>query len=365
MHTPSRIAINTRLLQQKWSGVPYYIKKLFQAVWNIQDNVLFFQTEGEHTLGETKRIACSAHGIAGIFFDVLGVLQLIFKWKPAIFHGPSFILPFWKPKRCKYVVTIHDLSLRTMPHLYRFTFRVLYRRLIARSIAKADAIVVVSQHTKKDVMHYYGVDPKNIMVSYPGLNEIFLRAQVTKRLIEEPYVLSLTTHPKRKNILSVIEALAVLKEHHIVIRYVVVGIIGKKQTEMLCAQAEKYGVRDQVTLRWYATEEELISLYRHAEVFVYPSFYEGFGFPIIEAMASKTLVITSHTSSMQELMQDTRFLVEPTRVEDIAAKLISTLRLPEHQKHEVIERNYQFCQQFSWAKSAQQHQELYERLLRG
>lgn len=115
----------------------------------------------------TKILPWSPHGLSGILFDTLGVLWLLYKWKPTIFHGPSFILPLRKPKRCTYVLTVHDLSLRTMPSLYRFTFRVVYKRLIRHAIGLADAIVVVSEHTKKDVIKYYAVDPKKITVSYP------------------------------------------------------------------------------------------------------------------------------------------------------------------------------------------------------
>lgn len=163
-----------------------------------------------------------------------------------------------------------------MPTLYRTTFRVVYAWLLRRSIALADAVVVVSEHTKKDVISYYQIDPKKITVSYPGLNEVFLHQKPMKRLLQQPYILSLTTHPKRKNILSVIEALALLKEHGQIIAYVVVGIIGEKQKEMLLKKAAQRHVQDQLILRGYASEEELISLYSHAEVFIYPSFYEGF-----------------------------------------------------------------------------------------
>lgn len=160
-----------------------------------------------------------------------------------------------------------------------------------------------------------------------------------------------------------IQALSLLKHQGRIISYVIVGIIGKKQQEMIYAQAEKYGVVEQIMLWWYATEEELHALYRHAEVFVYPSFYEWFGFPIIEAMASKTLVITSQTSSMKELVQDSRFLVDPFCVEDIYEKLVFALEMSPDLKQQVIEQHFAFCQQFTWQKSASEYQLIYERLL--
>lgn len=335
------------MVQQKWSWVPYYIENLYRAISKIKNNILFFQTQWEKKLWTTYTFPCSAYWLMWLLFDTILVLFFIYKYKPTIFHGPSFILPLRKPQWTKYIVTIHDLSVITMPHLYKKSFSILYKRLIKKSIAHADRIIAVSHHTKHDIIKYYTVKSEKIIVLYPWINPIFMQNTHKKRLLNEKYIVSITTHPKRKNILSVIESLAHLKKNNIIIRYVIVGIIGEQQKKILQNKINELKLNEQVSIRWYATEEELLSLYQNAELFIYPSFYEWFWFPIIEAMASKTLVITSNSSSMKELVTDNNFLVDPYSINDIANKIEYALNLSESEKNVIIEKNYQFIKQFN------------------
>lgn len=181
-------------------------------------------------------------------FDTLLVLFLIYKHRPALYIGPSFILPLWKPRWCNYILTVHDLSIRTHPRLYKPIFRWIYTFFLRISLQRADAIVAVSHSTKTDLLHFYTLDPQKITVSYPGIHPHFLTPHDSDRLVSEPYILSVTTHGKRKNIPAVLQALALLKQRGVYMRYIIVGIIGDQQTQTLLSCATSYGVTEQITL---------------------------------------------------------------------------------------------------------------------
>ena len=357
------IYVNSRIYEQKTTGIWYYIQSLFTKLQNIdKNNYIFLQTSHKKSLWNTYLLPGKSDGIFGIIFDIFSTyIYLLFKWvRKSIYVWSSFFLPFWKVRSIKYIVVIYDLSFLIFPENHSIFFNFCYKYLTLRSINNADEIIAISQNTKNDIIKFYGDRFRDkIKVIYPWINEIFIDIRPTTRLVDGKYIFSVTTHPKRKNIISVIKALGILKLKWYVLKYVIAGLISKDQEIELRSEAKIANVQDQIYLLWYISEKDLISLYQYCEVFIYPSFYEGFWFPIIEAIYSKTLVITSNTSSMKELVIDKNFLVDPRNVDDIVNKIESALDLNESQRNDIIAANLKFAKQFTRSNCSSEYVKLF------
>ena len=187
-----KIGVNSRVYQHAQSGIPYYIKNLYSKLQEIdkQNEYVFFQTSRNKTLGRTVTVKTKETGFAGAFFDLLGVNKLIKKEKIRIFHGTSFMLPLFRRRGVRYVVTIHDLAFLTLkrePNDYSFFYFLFTKYGIMRSLKIADVVVADSFNTKKDILKYYRVDQKKIKVVHLGINEIIANEKSRKsRIITFP-----------------------------------------------------------------------------------------------------------------------------------------------------------------------------------
>jgi glycosyltransferase involved in cell wall biosynthesis len=360
-----KIAINSRMFLEKGTGVPNYIAYLYRACLKLdRDNqYVFFQPNLTRTIGLTE-VAPTRRGMVGAaWFDCLRVQKLIRRFRPDIYHGPSHILPLWRVPGVKYVVTIHDLAFRAIPSHWSWIMRAYYGWQIPRSLKMADVIVADSQNTKKDIIHFYGVSPKRIEVVHLGAGEQFLKAAGTprERLVADKYFFSITTHPARKNILGALKAFALFANQS-KLKYVIAGLMGEAQRHELCAYADKLGIRDQIVLFGYADDDQLISLYQNAEFLIYPSFYEGFGLPLVEAMACGCPVIAANASSLPEVMPDSEWLVDPHHAADMAGQMQRMLALSASERAALIVKNQHHVQNFTWEKAARRMIEIFAQL---
>ena len=345
------------MILEKGSGVPNYVAHLYRKCLEIDpaNQYVFFQPDASRTLGATE-VASAPRGLLGAaWFDSLRVQNLIRQHRPDIFHGPSHILPLQKFPGVKYVVTIHDLTWRVMPWQYGWKHRYYYAWQVPRSLRMADAIVADSHNTKKDIIHYYKVQPERIHVVHLAAADHFYKAaeRPGERLIAGRYFFSVTTHPTRKNILGALEAFARVAAGSD-LSYVIAGLISEQNRRELLACAERLGLRQKTTLFGYADDQQLISLYRNAEFFIYPSFYEGFGLPVVEAMACGCPVIASNTSSLPEIMPDDQWLVDPHDIGDIAQKMQRMLALSPVLRQELAVKNRNHARNFNWNKAARE-----------
>jgi glycosyltransferase involved in cell wall biosynthesis len=348
-----RIGVNSRMYQQTNIGIPYYIKCLYEKLItsHAEYDYVFFQTDTNKTIGPTCVFNGPKTGIYGGLFDLLFVLFLIKKERINIFHGPSNILPLFKLKNVRYILTVHDLSFLFFPNNHSKLFQIYYKYGLKISLKNADEIIAVSNNTKNDIIKYFNINKDKIKVIYPGVNSTLLEYKEEQRLVSNKYFFSITTHPVRKNILSIIKLLAIkpdLKKYV----YVVAGLFESTQLEILKDLINKYKLEDNVIIWGYATEQELVNLYKNSEFFIYPSFYEGFGFPIVEAMSCKTLVITSNNSSMKELLPNKDYLVDPYNIDDIYSKMRYALDRTPAERNADIESNYIFSSRFNWTSTA-------------
>ena len=353
---------------EKGSGVPNYVAHLYRKCLEMDpaNQYVFFQPNLSRTLGATQ-IARVPRGLLGAaWFDCLRVQRLVRRAQLDVYHGPAHFLPLQKCAGVKYVVTVHDLAFRVMPAQYDWKHRGYFGWQLSRSLRMADAIAADSHNTKKDIIHFYGIPQERIHVVHLGVADHFLQPAglPDERLIADKYFFSVTTHPTRKNIMGALKAFAMFAGR-CQLKYVIAGLMREAQRQELFARADELGVRDKITLFGYADDDQLINLYRNAEFFIYPSFYEGFGLPLVEAMACGCPVIASNTSSLPEIMPDNEWLVDPYIPADMADRMQRLLTLPLEKRRDIGEKNQKQARDFTWDKTASRMIGIFEGLHAG
>ena len=230
---------------------------------------------------------------------------------------------------------------------------------------RADRVVAISDTTRRDVMRLAGVDPHRVEMVYPGITAlpepVADRTLRARWQLPEQFVFHVATKEPRKNLVVTIRALELLHARgHRTIGLVAAGGAGWKQAAVRRAIAAS-PVRAHIQLLPYITDAEKHALYRAAVAFVYPSFYEGFGFPPLEAMTAGCPVIASVTGSLPEVCGSAAVLVDPHRPSDIAAAIATLIEHPAY-RAELVTAGRARAQQVSWTDSAQQFSQILQRV---
>ena len=240
-----------------------------------------------------------------------------------IFHGLSNELPLIIPRQTttKYIVTVHDICWRTFPEMYHFIDRKLYDWKYGTSMKRADRVVAISQSTKRDVMEAYGVPEHKIEVIYQPVQDYYytpLTEDICNKLINEhfgkeglpPFILYVGSINSRKNLLGALKALAMIpKENRPFLLIVGNGREYRKECEAFIA---KHTLEAYTRIETNIHNNQLLqALYTKAMAFIYPSFYEGFGLPVVEAALQQTAVITTMVSSLSEAAGPDACLIDP------------------------------------------------------
>lgn len=282
-----------------------------------------------------------------------------------LFHGLSGEIPRGlKESGIKSVVTIHDLIFIRYPKLYSFIDRRIHFRKFQRATKEADVVIAISEQTKRDVVDFLGIDPEKIKVVYQGCHPLFKQEMSEDWKIKvrenyqlpEKYILNVGTIESRKNLLTAVKAIKDLD--------VVLVVVGGKTSYF--KEIEKYiareGLQDKVRFLNQVNMESLVAIYQMASLFLYPSIFEGFGIPIIEALYSKVPVITSTGSCFAEAGGPNSIYVDPM---DVAAfsKQIETVLNSAELREEMIEKGYEFVQKFNDQTIALEIMEIYKSLL--
>jgi glycosyltransferase involved in cell wall biosynthesis len=288
-----------------------------------------------------------------------------------VHHIPLNVVPYFMPR--PYVVTIHDMASLRFPRAsgFRQTWK---SHRFRRGLARAARVVAVSESTKGDVTELLGIPPWRIEVVYNAPDPVFLQNSIAhdlqaKALLAEryqityPYLLYAGSVRAQKNIPRLIEAFAVLRgeldQHPIYrdLRLVIIGDEISRYPEVRRAAIQSR-VQSQVRFLGFVPIEVLRSFYKQAIAFVFPSLYEGFGLPPLEAMACGTPVVTSNVSSLPEVVGDAAIIVNPENVFDIA-RGIREILLDEFLRRRCVRLGMLQLRRFSWHTSAQQVRHVY------
>jgi glycosyltransferase involved in cell wall biosynthesis len=281
----------------------------------------------------------------------VGMPRLLRRLRPALAHF-QHSLPLACP--CPAVVTVHDLSFERDPSVMPPRDRLIFRTVVPRSARRAARVLAVSELTKRDLIELYGIPDDKIVVTPNGVDAAF--TPDGPRSDGDPYALFVGALQPRKDATAAIEALALLGDG--APRLVLVGPDkgGRDDAERVAA---RLGLTSRVELRGHVPQEELAALYRGAACLVFPSRYEGFGLPVVEAMASGTPVVATRAGALPEVAGDAAILVDPGNPVALAGGIERAIADRERLVAAGLER----ARQFTWAETARRTLAVYRQLL--
>ena len=281
-----------------------------------------------------------------------------------VYHGLSNELPInIKKFKGKKIVTIHDLIFLRYPNLYPFLDRLIYRRKFYAACKNADIIIAISEETKKDIISYFTIPEQKIKVVYQSCDDSFykkyseLEIQEVKKTHHLPasYLLYVGTIEKRKNLLTIVKALNHVKKIPLV-------VVGKKTNYF--KEVNKYiqqkNLNNRVIFLENVTNNQLPIIYQNAAMFIYPSIFEGFGIPIIEALISQTPVITTNEGCFPEAGGPNSVYIDPFD-EIMLAQKINEILDSENLKKDISAKGFKYAEKFHKNKIAEQLMEIYKK----
>ncbi len=380
-----KIGVNIRIYEEKPSGIQNFIQGLFtELIQNYPQYQFIFFSTGKKKIEATAQYI-TAHSIfisilkrinpllINIFFDNLFVLKLMLSQKLSIFIGPCYILPIMKPKNMKYITVIYDLSYLTYKHnpFNLYMNLVMYMKLnIPYILKRADAIVVPSQYVKNEIIKKYHTDSKKLTVIYGGKDEFFYRVKDDEKIkeIRKKYVFSgeycftNATNHERKNIFGLIAAFKNIKKFSDT-QLIITGLLPDVTILELKDYIQKLNLNAKVRFFGFVSKDELRTLYSFAKIFIFPSFEEGFGLPILESASCGCLPICSNTGALPEIIGNKNLLFNPRDKNSITQKINQVLKLnqSEYKKELVIVE--QHLQKFTWKRTAKEWAFLFNTLL--
>lgn len=281
---------------------------------------------------------------------------------PEVLLVPAHTIPFLPlPKKIKVCVNVHDVGFKRSPELYK-PIQVWYHDLTMRRIKqRADVIITISEFSKREIIDLYGVDEKKIEVVYLGFdaNKFFVQESngaslkvLEKYKIKQPYLLYVGRLEKKKNIANMIAAFALAKEDRHDLKLVLAGSSGH-QFEDIKKIIVDNKLENEVIITGYVAQADLPILYNQAEIFLFPTLYEGFGLPILESMASGVPVLTSNFAPHTEVGGDAAYYADsysPQALADGIIKIVTDTDLKRSLKEKGLIR----AKEFSWRKTAEE-----------
>ena len=372
-----RIAVNAHLIAHTRSfrraGISHYVEQTLAQLGQIdQENLYDIYT--------TRGLDAAALGLPPNFRVRPSMLPTInprvrIPWEqliaPAllrasgadIFHGVHSVVPLSCPVPS--VVTIHDLAFIRFPQTFRAYNRAYLDFATRMSARRAARILVVSEHTKREVVGMLGVPAERVIVTPNAARDHFrppvsaaLNAFRARHHLPERFVLYVGTLEPRKNLTTLLDAYAEVSRRFPDVPLLVGGGKGWLY-DAIFERLDTLGLRDKVTFVGYLDEDELPFWYAAATVFVFPSIYEGFGMPPLEAMACGTPVVTSNTSSLPEVVGDAGLMVDPHSADALADALTRVLN--DRELHaDLAERGLRRATTFTWRTTAERTLRAYQ-----
>lgn len=285
-----------------------------------------------------------------------------------LLHSPVTPLPLLLSKRIKTIVTLHDLAWRFFPENFRPEGVVWWRFAWPRSLKKSAHIVVDSESTKQDMLKFYRLPEEKITVIYPYISLHLLETSsenlnVLKERynLPERYILYVGALRKNKNLELLLKAFQILKKEKNISQKLVLAGPKEWGNERIFLEITRLNLENEVIVTGAISDDDLPLIYKSADVFVFPSLYEGFGYPPLEAMACETPVVVSNTSSLPEIVGDAGLYIDPLNPRDIAEKIYQVLSSPslaEKLRNLGLKR----MKQFSMEKMVQKYLEVYKKV---
>lgn len=370
-----RVALDAHLLSDqagyRSAGVHQYIAHLVRHLPHADESLRLTALVGKHTaipdpLVEAHRSRWpTGRAPVRIVWEQLAQPIVLRRLRADVVHGPVFVGPLFS--QCPSVITVHDLSFLRYPRQCRSGNR-LYLKLMTRlSAQRARRVIAVSRFTAQETTALLGIPAERIQVIYHGVEPAFRRLPADqvdqfrrRRDLPARFALFLGTVEPRKNLVRLVEALAQLGNSAVPL--ILAGGRGWHCDE-LDARIEALGLKENVRFAGYVPQDELPLWYNAASVLVYPSLYEGFGLPVLEAQACGTPVLTSAASSLPEVAGDAALLVDPHDANALSSGLDRLLH-DASLRQDLRERGIEHAQHFTWPDTASKTAQVYRQALR-
>jgi glycosyltransferase involved in cell wall biosynthesis len=376
-----RIGFDAKRLYNNFTGLGNYSRFVVEAlsrhypdnqyilftprVRRVRDTSYFQGVSSIHTVTPSGLVQQLRLGSAWRSFSVGGLMR----GKVDLFHGLSHELPRGIPSTVRKVVTVHDLIFYRYPQYYNPIDVAIYKKKIKHACRIADHIIAISEQTKQDVIDYVGITEERISVVYQGCHENFLktadnleRQKVKEKYsLPQSYILYVGTIESRKNVLTLVKAFGETAgriPHDLVL----IGKATKYQRQIESYLSDRK-IQSRVHIINQAAFDDLPAIYQQASVFVYPSLFEGFGIPIVEAMNSRVPVITSTGSCFAEAGGSAALYVSPQNEEMLAEQLMSLLSEDAERRDARIASGLEHVSKFLPGRIAADMMAVYERVL--
>ncbi|MDQ6632719.1 MAG: glycosyltransferase family 4 protein [Verrucomicrobiota bacterium] len=375
-----KIGISTSVIQRGQTGIGQYLFALLRAfaaastktqfaLFVLEQDLALFDFAAPHMqiipVAEKFRPAAK-----NIFWHQTELPKLIRQYKIDLLHVPSYRRMLW-PKPCPLVATIHDLAPFHVPKKYDWK-RMLYGKIIVKQLAKRqDEIIAVSRNTAEDIIHFFGVLPEKITVIHNGLDHARFfpgsrdeaKKWIARHQINAPFFLYVARleHPG-KNHVRLIQAFNDFKAETKSDWKLVLGGSDWSGSEIIHAKIQQSNFSHDIHSLGFVSNDDLPMLYRAADIFIYPSLYEGFGMPPLEAMACGCPVISSPRGSLGEVVGTAAQIIDPENISQLKTEMTRLANDPAA-REKLREAGLQQAQLFHWQKTAEATLKIYARAL--
>ena len=366
-----RVAIDARKLHD--FGIGTYIRNLLRQLARIDHDTEYVLLSRQEDLGVAAQLGPNFRAVLEPSPNYSLQEQIHVPWvlrreRPHVFHAPHYVLP--PAITCRSVVTIHDCIHLMFPQYLPNRAAYFYARAsMWAAVKRSDCILTVSEASKRDILHFFNVAPEKIVVVYNAIDDHFWLtppqdevSRVRERYqLDHQFVLYVGNIKPHKNLVRLIEAFDELRRTGF--EELKLLIIGDEISKLpsLRRAVHRHKLHKHVRFLGYVSDDTLRVLYRLASVFVFPSLYEGFGLPPLEAMASGTPVVTSNQSSMPEVTGDAAIHVDPYDVGSIVGGIRRVLTDPELAAS-LRQRGPARAREFSWAQSVEKTRSVYQQV---
>jgi glycosyltransferase involved in cell wall biosynthesis len=362
-----KIALLTYALDRNPTGIGQYTQRLLKAFSQIGLDLIVFRAGG----------GVQGEKVVPLHFSMLPALitigQIEIGWASKkhqleLVHDPTGTVPL-AFCRSKKISTICDVFPLSIPGYSTLLDTLIYKYWLPRIVPRLDRIITISQNSKNDICEYLKMPEEKVEVihlaadqGFRTLTEEEVNPVLSQHRLCSPYILFVGSLEPRKNLIRLLEAYADLRKITTKWGLVIVGVRNNWKSTPVASKVEELDLQDSVTFTGYLPDEDLPAIYNGADVFCFPSLYEGFGLPVLEAMACGTPVITSNISSLPEVAGDAALLVDPYSVKEIASAMQNLLE-DEDLAQSVRDKGLKRAAQFTWERTARETLAVYRNVL--
>jgi len=370
-----RIGVNALfLIPGKVGGTETYLHNLLRNLAMIDrenEYIIFTNKENsgifEISQGNFKEALCPIKATfrpARIFWEQFILPLQVSKYNIDVLYSAGYTAPVIIP--CSSVVTIHDMNYFYYPEDFSRLSALFLKVLVPIAAKRVDKIITVSNNSKKDIVKILKVPESKVCVTYEAGKIVSLpEEKVRGKKLEKDYrndkkfILTVSASHPHKNLPRLVEAYNILyKKYQIKHQLIMVGIKGRAH-HLLTKSIKKLSLGERVKFIGWVSREDLSLLYLNADLFVFPSLFEGFGLPILEAMSCGVPVITSNYGAMAEVAGEAALLVDPYNIDEIAEAMYKVLT-DKNLRENLIKKGLERAKQFSWEKTAKETLKIYK-----